>query len=313
VAAAVTVESEMRTIICLASFTVAALVATASMGQALPQKDGRPVAGSDPMVLGSYDPHGDFTNDPTPEIEHLFLPWLDVDLASLPLADNYARERGRALWITVEPWTWDQSKRITPDELRDDIASGAYDEIIGALCGEIARLQRPVTVRFAQEMEDKTGRFIWSNWDPASYISAYRHFVENCRAVAPSARFMWSPKGDEGLERYYPGDDVVDDIGLSIFDLQQFDQDSFGRDRFFAERVQPGYDRVIGFNKPIYIAELGYVGDLQFVEQWARESLLKYPQFPGLIGVSYFNDKEVVAWPEPYGLPDWRVTNNIVE
>ncbi len=288
-------------------------VAGAALGQALPQKDGRPVAGPDPTVLGAYDPHADFTNDPTPRIEHLFLPWLDIDLATLTLADNYARERGRDVWITVEPWTWDQQRRITPDELRNGIASGAYDEVISALCGEISRMRSNVTVRFAQEMEDKTGRFIWSDWAPSEYVAAYRYFVEQCRASAPQVRFMWSPKGDDGLDRYYPGDDVVDDIGLSVFGLQKYDQDLFGRDRFFAERVEPGYERVVGFNKPIYVAELGYVGDLTYVQQWAVESLLKYPQFPELIGVSYFNDKEVAPWPEPYGLPDWRVTNNILE
>lgn len=303
----------MRKILGLAVTLIAAVLGTAALGQQSSQKDGRPVAGADPMVLGSYDPHGDFTNDRTPSIEHLFLPWLDIDLATLSLADTYARERGRSLWITVEPWTWDQERRITPDELRNGIASGKYDEIISGLCGEISHLQSPVTVRFAQEMEDKTGRFIWSNWAPADYISAYRYFVAHCRALAPKARFMWSPKGDEGLEAYYPGDDVVDDIGLSIFDLQKFDQDKFGRDRFFAERVKPGYDRVVGFNKPIYVAELGYIGDLAFVQRWAKESLLKYPEFPGLIGVAYFDDKEVSPWPDPYGLPDWRVTANILE
>ena len=300
------------------SFSLAAAVLlislpTMAVGQGLPARDGRPVAGPNPMVLGAYDPQGDFTNDPTPEVEHLFLPWLDIDLATLVLADNYARERGRDLWITVEPWTWDQSRRITPEDLRRGIFAGDYDPIIDGLCGEIGRLGQPTTVRFAQEMEDKTGRFIWADWAPDDYIRAYRRFVERCRASAPQARFMWSPKGEEGLEDYYPGDDVVDDIGLSVFALQQYDQDLFGRDRFFAERVKPGYDLVLPFGRPIYVAELGFIGDLAYVEKWARDSLLKYPEFPELLGVAYFNDKEVAPWPEPYGLPDWRVTVNILE
>jgi beta-mannanase len=216
------------------------------------------------------------------------------------------------IWITVEPWTWDQQRRITPDDLRNGISSGAYDGIIDGLCGAINAMSSPVTVRWAQEPEDKTGRFIWSDWAPADYIAAYRHFVERCRALAPHARFMWSPKGEPGLERYYPGDDVVDDIGLSVFALQQYDEDKFGHDRFFEERVKPGYDLVLPFGKPIYVAELGFVGDQAYVDRWARESLVKFPEFPELLGVAYFNDKEVAPWPEPYGLPDWRVTNNIL-
>ncbi|RUX00523.1 beta-mannosidase, partial [Mesorhizobium sp. M8A.F.Ca.ET.059.01.1.1] len=43
-------------------------------------------------AFGSYDPYGDFTNDKTASIEELFLPWEDVDLSTLPLADTYAQE-----------------------------------------------------------------------------------------------------------------------------------------------------------------------------------------------------------------------------
>ena len=303
----------MRNISKLVIALVALALPAGALAQALPARDGRPVPGPDPWVLGAYDPHGDFTNDTTPSIEHLFLPWEDIDLTTLGLAETYAKERGRTLWITVEPWTWDQERRITPEELRSGISSGAYDGIIDGLCGEIGRLSTPTTVRWAQEMEDKTGRFIWSDWAPSDYIAAYRHFVERCRAKAPQARFMWSPKGEDGLVAYYPGDDVVDDIGLSVFALQQYDRDKFGRDRFFAERLKPGYDLVLPFGKPIYVAELGYIGDLAYVQKWASESMGKDPQFPELLGVSYFDDKEVAPWPEPYGLPVWRVTNNILE
>ncbi|WP_417308572.1 beta-mannosidase [Devosia sp.] len=303
----------MRKLASLTATVLVAMLPAAVLAQTPPFNDGRPVAGPDPMVLGAYDPHGDFTNDPTPEIEHLFLPWLDIELATLALADDYARERGRDLWITVEPWTWDQSRRITPEELRNGIFSGAYDGVIDGICGEIGRLQSKTTVRFAQEMEDTTGRFIWSDWVPADYIRAYRYFVERCRASTPGSRFMWSPKGEDGLQDYYPGADVVDDIGLSLFALQQYDQDKFGRDRFFAERIKPGYDLTVPFGKPIYVAELGYRGKRSYVEQWARDSLLKYEAYPALLGVAYFNDVEVVPWEAPYGLPDWRVTHNIVE
>lgn len=290
--------------------TSAAMFSTLALAQSAP--DGRPVPGQDSWVLGVYDPHGDFTNDSTPAIEHLFLPWEDIDLATLGVADQYARAHGRALWITVEPWTWDQQRRITSDQLRSGILGGGYDGIIDGLCGAIGQLQAPVTVRWAQEMEDKSGRFIWANWTPSDYIAAYRHVVERCRASAPKARFMWSPKGDPSLADYYPGDDVVDDIGLSVFVLQQQDQREYGHDRTFEEVLKPAYDRVLPFGKPIYVAELGYIGDQAYVTKWAHDSMGKNPTFPELRGVAYFDDKDVVAWPDPYGVPDWRVTNNIL-
>ena len=57
------------------------------------------------VPFGAYDPGGDFTDDPEPVIEHLFLPWEDVYLPSLNDADAYALERNRALLVTLEPWT----------------------------------------------------------------------------------------------------------------------------------------------------------------------------------------------------------------
>lgn len=297
----------------LTTLAVALLLPALGQAQSITQKDGRPVKGPDSWLVGAYDPHGDFTDDKSLDIEHLFLPWEDIDLSTLPIAYDYASARNREIWITVEPWTWDRSRRIEPNDLRNGMREGVYDGVIDGLCGEVGRLKRPTVMRWAQEMEETTGQFVWAGWAPSDYIAAYRHFVERCRIAAPNATFMWSPKGIEGLEDYYPGDDVVDSIGLSIFGLQQMDHDRSGRDHTFAEYLKPAYDRVLPFGKPIYVAELGYVGDANYVAKWARDSTGKDATFPQLFGVAYFNDKEVAPWPEHYGLPDWRVTNNIVE
>src|SRR5216684_7722257 len=44
------------------------------------------------IQLGSYDPYGDFAGYPGVMIEHLFLPWQDVELSTLYVADTYARD-----------------------------------------------------------------------------------------------------------------------------------------------------------------------------------------------------------------------------
>ena len=273
--------------------------------------DNRPIPQGSPWHLGVYDPSGDFTADTTPTIEHLFLPWEDVDLSSLRLADQYALAHKRALLITIEPWSWDQAKRAPVATLRAGIADGTYDGNIEAICRMVGTLTSPVTIRWGQEMEDTSGRFSWADWQPAEYIAAYRRVVDTCRPLAPHARFMWSPKGDSTLAAYYPGDKYVDDIGLSVFGLQKYDNDTFGHDRTFAEILKPSYDQVLQFNKPIYVAELGYSGDQDYVDRWARTVLKNDPQFPRLVAAVYFDDKDVVAWPG-YGVPDWRVKENVV-
>jgi beta-mannanase len=294
----------------LAAFVGAVMVVGPSSSQDNAHQDGRPIKPPNGLALGVYDPHGEFGDDKDVSIEHVFLPWEDVDLSMLAAASSYARDRGRSLLVTVEPRSWPESKRIQPHDLLRGILDGAYDANVAAICSEIGRLSTPTTIRWAHEMEDITGRFPWAGWAPEDYKAAYRKFVTGCKALAPNARFMWSPKGLKNLADYYPGDDVVDAIGLSIYGLQKYDWAKVGRDRTFAELLRPGYDRVMRYKKPIYVAEVGYAGKADYVRNWSNSLLRPDPMFAELKGVVYFNEKEVTPWPEGYGLPDWRVSAN---
>lgn len=271
--------------------------------------DKRPIMTPESIDFGAYDPHGDFSEDPNPKIEHLFLPWEDVDLASLAIADEYALERGRALMITVEPWSWSLDWRLSPEELYSGIMSGRFDANMAAVCRESAKLKSPVTIRWGQEMDEDDEewfKFTWAYWTPEQFVNAYRHVITVCREHFGDARFVWSPKGKEGLEEYYPGDEYVDIVGLSVFGYQPYDNRRFGADQTFAEWLEPGYERAKGFGKPIIVAELGYDGDQAYVRRWAQDVTRPHPQFPDLVAVVYFNDREVYPWPD-FGRPDWRV------
>jgi beta-mannanase len=285
-------------------------VSGASVDGRSPFGDKRPVIGADPVTPGAYDPHGDFTDDPNSRIEHLFLPWEDIDLSTLGAADAYALERGRSLLITVEPWSWARDWRVAPDDLLNRILAGRYDDNMDAVCSAVAQLQSPVTIRWAQEMDDREGQFTWAFWKSEDYVKAYRHVVDVCRRSASSAKYMWSPQGEEGLEAYYPGDEYVDVVGLSVFGYQPYDQLEVGRDTTFVERTKPGYERVVGFGKPVTIAELGYEGDDTYVRAWAAEANKPHAEFPALTEAVYFNDREVYPWPRDLGRPDWRVANH---
>jgi beta-mannanase len=273
--------------------------------------DKRPVVTSASLDFGAYDPHGDFGKDDNVGIEHLFLPWEDVDLSSLALADEYARQRGRSLLITVEPWSWSLDWKLSPEELHDGIMNGRYDANIAAICSEAAKLKSAVTIRWGQEMDEPDGQFTWAYWNAPQFVAAYRHVVSECRKHFESAQFMWSPKGNEGLEAYYPGDPYVDIVGLSVFGLQQYDNDMSGADRTFSELLEPGYGRVEGFGKPVVVAELGYEGNDVYVRNWANDVAQVNPAFPQLQAIIYFNDREVHPWPHGYGKPDWRVVRHV--
>jgi endoglucanase len=265
------------------------------------------------LPYGAYDPEGYYSDDPVPVIEHLFLPWQDVFLPSLDAADAYALERNRALLVTIEPWTWTRDERNTPEYLQRSIANGSYDVNMRAICARINTLQSPVTVRWGHEMEVEDGQFIWSDWNPDTYIDAYRRMITVCRKAAPGITVMWSPLGNEGMEEYYPGADYVDLVGISVFGLQAYDQLEVGRDRGYREIMQPRYDRAAGFGKPVVVAELGYSGRADYVAAWEAEVRQPTPETPALAGVVYFNQKEVYPWPRDLGFPDWRIEYRVTE
>jgi endoglucanase len=265
------------------------------------------------LPFGVYDPNGDFESDPEVTIEHLFLPWEDVFLPSLVDADVYAKDRDRAILATIEPWTWSRSERNSPDILKRNLASGEYDQYMRGICAVLGTMESPVTVRWAQEMDDYTSQFIWAGWQPGQYIEAYRRVVDICREEAPNVNYMWSPLGYENLAEFYPGDDYVDLVGVSVFGLQAWEQEKFGEEMSFVDILTPRYERAVEFGKPVVVAELGYVGDSDYVQKWENDVRQVYPQFPELVGVVYFNQHEVYPWPDGYGLPDWRIDHRVTD
>jgi endoglucanase len=235
------------------------------------------------------------------------MPWEDVDLDSLKDAARYAQERNRALLVTLEPWSWSPASPVTPTELRDGILAGEHDDQIRSLCGALGGIGDPVTVRWGHEMDLKNGRYPWSDWRPSDYVAAYRHFVDLCREEAPDLAFMWSPRGEFDLGLYYPGDDYVDEIGLSIFGFQTYDVVANGGERDLTALLEPSYDRAVKFDKPIYISEFGCSGDRAYVKRCNDFSAATLKRFPKLEGVIYYSAVEPGEWPAVYGKPDWRV------
>jgi endoglucanase len=263
----------------------------------------------DTFVFGVYDPGQQFSGANNIFIEHIFVPW-QKNPSDLRRLVQQATSRDRQLLVTVEPWT-DAPDRVSgAHELLPGIISGDYDSRIQAVCREFADARFPVLVRWGHEMEEVTGRYPWARSDAAGYKRAFRHFVETCRDVAPSAHFVWSPKGESNLGRYYPGDDYVDYVGLSVFTLQSWDLDRYGEQRTFRDVVAEKYQRVEGYRKPVVIAEFAIFGDQAYKDQFFSDFRQALPDFPWLVALVYFNDKEPHYWPEGYGSPDWRVMND---
>lgn len=259
------------------------------------------------MPYGAFDPGGDYIDETQNVIEHVFLPWEDVSLVSLVDADRYAIERNRALMITIEPWTWTVDERNNPDYLRNGILNGYFDGNMRAICQIIGGLQSPISVRWGHEMERADGQFIWAAWAPEDYITAYRRMIDICRAEAPRINIVWSPAGDENMNEYYPGDDYVDLVGLSIFGYEPWETEILGAPRTYDEILAETYARAAVHGKPVIVAELGYSGSPEYVQEWENSVRQPQPDKELLSGVVYFDQQEVYPWPDGFGFPDWRL------
>jgi endoglucanase len=197
-----------------------------------------------------------------------------------------------------------------PDALLDDVGRGAYDQTIRSYA-QMARARQPdvVVVRFAPEME-LAGANGWALGSSDAYARAYRHVVDVFRAEsANNVLWLWSPAGQESAADYYPGDDYVDLVGLTILASEEWDRHwGFATARSFADLLREKYPVAQRFGKPLVVAEMGVaIVDPSEEARWLREARASFERFPLLRGVSYFNARQPRDPPQISVYPDWRL------
>lgn len=281
------------------TFLASTLLGAATLSSASAQSDR-------PFALGVYDPTQAFQGQSAISVEHVFISWVGLDKAWFRSVVQYATDRSREMMITVEPFRR-AGEAGTPDSYLTDIVAGKYRKETYSTCRAIGSLNAPVLVRWGHEMDDTSGRYPWAGATPSIYIRAFRHFVTACRRAAPQAIFTWSPLASTDPNRYYPGDQYVDRIGLPIWALQQLDMDYWGRPRTFSELVNDKYKYIKDHKKPVIVAEFGISGDAAYKLGVLSGLQAAKPYIPLVTAVSYFNMKEPFPWWGSYGTPDWRI------
>jgi hypothetical protein len=163
-------------------------------------------------------------------------PLVDSDIVVLESTITAVAREGGMLLVTLEPL--EGLAAVTP-------------EAAGALATRLARANSrgaPVFVRFAHEMNGS-----WYPWSqqPGAYIDAFRIVAEAVHSQAPASAMIWAPNygggypfasgpfaarpggadfalldtdhdyllgmADDPYGPYYPGDDAVDWVGISLY------------------------------------------------------------------------------------------------
>lgn len=225
--------------------------------------------------------------------------------------------------LSLEP-TWPGAR--TRDVMLQ-IATGGADSLIAARAHDIESLHlpHPVVVELAAEMNARFGA-PWQAPDTADggeragfaarYVVAWRRVVEifRTRSAAP-VRWLWSVSAGNpythaasgGLhwnwyDRYYPGDDVVDAVGLHAFN------DPIGQHAWipFVELVDgEAADHALSslserhLHKPIFLSELAtdeQPGNARGKAAWIRNAFASVRRCAPVTAVVWFDAHKERDW-----------------
>jgi len=164
-----------------------------------------------------------------------------------------------------------------------DVASGALDTQLGALCTGLKSLDRPVYLRVGYEFNAP-----WNGYVPATYIAAFRRIsttLKSCGANGVALVWDYAPE-NSGVDpmRFYPGDDVVDWWAINLFAAK--DIDSSKTSGFLDAAAQHRFPVMIGESTPQFhpVSE-GQKG----IDAWYQPYFALLHRYPQIKAFSYIN------------------------
>ncbi|MCU1634411.1 MAG: hypothetical protein JWM61_3063 [Micrococcaceae bacterium] len=277
----------------------------------------------------------------------------DPDL--IASAAEQLRQEGGMLLLTLEPM---------------DGLTAVTDEHAQELAGMLARFNTngvPVIVRFAHEMNGS-----WYPWgqQPVEYIAAFKRVADAVHRQAPGSAMMWAPNyaggypfaggayesppgtpgflsldtngdgvltpSDDPYAPYYPGDDAVDWVGMSLYhwgNTYPWSESEMPEDNKFADQLTGTYNGKngddsmlpdfyaeygVGHDKPVAIPEtaalvvdgIGELRTLNIKRAWWEQVFdpAVHERFPQLKMVNWFEWNKVE--PEVGAAVDWTVAED---
>lgn len=183
----------------------------------------------------------------------------------------------------------------------DDILAGSHDEYIWRFVRDAGEFPGAVVLRPFHESNGD-----WYDWSPASgrgyvrdadqWIAAWRHVVTiGRRAGRPNVRFAWCMSSHDttgALERLWPGEDVVDILGIDAYGWTVGSR--------FETLLDDVYERVAGRHPraPVWVCELG-LGDQQTGAADFYRSVYGATRYPRLAVVCWFDKDQFTITADP--------------
>ncbi|MHA7189578.1 glycoside hydrolase family 26 protein [Arthrobacter sp. MDT2-16] len=323
--------------------------------------DGRNLAPADGTLMGVNLEWGRETlaeysdklgERPAVAVSFADFPFNEEDPGLIASAAEQLRQNGGMLLLTLEPM---------------EGLEAVTEQHAGDLAGMLAGFNTngvPVIVRFAHEMNGS-----WYPWgqQPAEYISAFRRVADAVHEHAPGSAMMWAPNYaggypfaggeyeslpatpgfvdldttgngtltafDDPYAPYYPGDDVVDWVGMSLYhwgNTYPWSESEMPEEGKFIDQLTGTYNGTngndsmlpdfyaaygVGHGKPVAIPEtaslvqddIGELRSLNIKRAWWEQVFdpTVHERFPQLQMVNWFEWNKME--PEVGAAVDWTV------
>jgi len=106
--------------------------------------------------------------------------------------------------------------------LLSEVAAGGHDAEFINIAKQIASSQPDAIIRIGWEMNDENSAWFAGSGQEKHYIAAYRRVAGIFKGRSAQFRLDWSTsfgRQNSDAEMAYPGDDVVDTIGMDLYDF----------------------------------------------------------------------------------------------
>jgi hypothetical protein len=213
--------------------------------------------------------------------------------------------RGMLPMLGWEPWDYRATgnalnKGVQPAYKLSRIYGGEFDDYIRSYAEGIKKLNYPVAIRFAHEMN--------GNWYPwaeevngnkkGDYVKAWRHVHDLFQeAGTTNVTWVWSPNvkysNSTKLAGLYPGDQYVDWVGLSGYYGTANAKDYRSFDKIFDATIQ---ELRTFTQKPLVITETGATESGGRKVEWIEETFRVLPQHSDIIGLIWYESIKELDW-----------------
>lgn len=208
------------------------------------------------------------------------------------------RDFGSIPFIRIMPRSDFTDDKPDPVYSLQKIIDGKFDKELKAWALDAKTHGDPLMVEFGTEMNGNW--FPWSGFhngkNPKKFKAAYKHIINIFRNVgADNVSFAFHVNYDSypvekwnTMSAYYPGDDYIDWIGMSIYGAQRTNDEWID----ISETFDKAYKEMseLSKNKPLAVFEFGVVENEKKAE-WLKSffNLVKLNKYNRIKGLSYWH------------------------